>query len=678
MILRSITLDGIRSYIDETLIPISTGTTLIEGDIAAGKSTILYAIEFALFGLGSFKGTFLLNNKAKRGSVTLLFEADGKEYAVHRTLERKGEKIQQVDCYIKGPEGKNIFASTELKERILQILRFNEPPNARAQSVIYRYAVFTPQEEMKAIILKDPDERLQTLRRAFGIEQYKTAVQNSSAVASKVERRMDHLQGASSNLEELREKLVEEIRRRRELEASLGPLKEREKELRSGSDKEKASLKRLEEAREKMKNAEGRVPLIRSELAGNVEQRDNAKREEDRLEIRIKTEFEPKIAKLRQFTKPTEKSKVDLKEELQKYRNTKQKAENMSSKLEERIANFDSILEKNICPVCERQIEEKDFASKSTHLKVERVTVEKIIASSGTKINEFDALLEALGNYETAQGNLKNLVAQVEDLKATIEGKGNIVKKLDPIIRNLKNQLQAAQEEAKPLETLLATIDLQETRVREAEGALIKVGQDIASSNTKIEGSKENQGQMEGDMKMMEQLRKTKDSLAEHRIWLTEYMSPTIENIELHVMTTLNQRFDIQFQKWFRILMDDADLQVRVDDEFSPIIEREGYEQEYQALSGGERTSVALAYRLALNILVQEVATTGGSNLLILDEPTDGFSKEQLPRVREVLKELNCPQVILVSHETELESFADHVVRIENSNGVSSIHLNVK
>lgn len=61
------------------------------------------------------------------------------------------------------------------------------------------------------------------------------------------------------------------------------------------------------------------------------------------------------------------------------------------------------------------------------------------------------------------------------------------------------------------------------------------------------------------------------------------------------------------------------------------------------------------------------------SNLLILDEPTDGFSKEQLFKVREIVNELRCPEVIMVSHERELESFADQVFRIEKSNGVSTI-----
>src|SRR2546425_4787952 len=55
------------------------------------------------------------------------------------------------------------------------------------------------------------------------------------------------------------------------------------------------------------------------------------------------------------------------------------------------------------------------------------------------------------------------------------------------------------------------------------------------------------------------------------------------------------------------------------------------------------------------------IATLLGTDLLILDEPTDGFSKEQLSKFRDVLTELKCPQVILVSHERELEAFADHV-----------------
>jgi len=84
MILKSLKLENIRSYKEQT-IEFPLGTTLFEGDIGSGKSTILMAIEFALFGLGSERGNALLRIGAKRGSVTLRFEVNGEEYEVYRS-----------------------------------------------------------------------------------------------------------------------------------------------------------------------------------------------------------------------------------------------------------------------------------------------------------------------------------------------------------------------------------------------------------------------------------------------------------------------------------------------------------------------------------------------------------------------------------------------------------------
>jgi exonuclease SbcC len=81
---------------------------------------------------------------------------------------------------------------------------------------------------------------------------------------------------------------------------------------------------------------------------------------------------------------------------------------------------------------------------------------------------------------------------------------------------------------------------------------------------------------------------------------------------------------------------------------------------------------MALAYRFALNSVVRESIMTK-PELIILDEPTDGFSKEQVYKMRGLLEELDSRQVILVSHEKELESMADHIYRIEKRNGTSMV-----
>ena len=57
----------------------------------------------------------------------------------------------------------------------------------------------------------------------------------------------------------------------------------------------------------------------------------------------------------------------------------------------------------------------------------------------------------------------------------------------------------------------------------------------------------------------------------------------------------------------------------------------------------------------------------------MLDEPTDGFSTEQLDKIRDVLSQLNMKQVIIVSHEDKIESFVDNVIRVKKEEHISQI-----
>jgi exonuclease SbcC len=179
--------------------------------------------------------------------------------------------------------------------------------------------------------------------------------------------------------------------------------------------------------------------------------------------------------------------------------------------------------------------------------------------------------------------------------------------------------------------------------------------------------------ELEREIRDKEKERKAAERLKEYQIWLEEFLMPTLEAIEKYVMMNINQEFNQHFQKWWGMLVEDPSKDSRIDEDFTPIVEQDGYEQDYNYLSGGEKTSLALAYRLSLNTIVQRVSAGIKSNLLILDEPTDGFSKEQLFKIREILDELKCPQVVMVSHERELESFADQVMRVEKKDGISQI-----
>ena len=240
MILESIELKNIRSY-DEQKIEFPRGITLFEGDIGSGKSTILMAIEFAFFGTGSQKGDSMLSKKVKNGSVKLRFEVDGEKYEVYRELKRTTKAVNQhpTHCYLKIGEVENPFSPGELKQEILKILKFNEPASPNAQSKIYRYAVFTPQEEMKQI-LYDSDKRQETIRRAFGVEDYKNARQNAKKVSKTIENKSIRYQERGKDVPDLEIKL-------KELEDSMEKNKDIEKEnrdKRTNKEGEKVKIKK--------------------------------------------------------------------------------------------------------------------------------------------------------------------------------------------------------------------------------------------------------------------------------------------------------------------------------------------------------------------------------------------------------------------------------------------------
>ena len=672
MMLKALTLENIRSYKDETSIQFPAGTILFEGDIASGKSTILYAIEFALFGLGDMKSSSLLRNGAKRGRVALRFEVDGKEYEVHRSLVKKGRVAQQVECYIDGPNGKAVLSASELKERVLQILGFNEPPNPRAQSVIYRYAIFTPQEEMKEVILKEPDERLQTLRKALRIEDYKVAADNTSTLLGRLKEKAKYLEGATQDVDIIKKKIDDETKIIAKITGELDPLTLKEKELTKQIKTKNEKLKKLQGEREKIKKAEATIPLLRRQTEDKNESIRKTREQSQSLKKRI-DDTQPKIFELESVKQPTEKSKDDLRRTQNELRSKSKDAQKRRGGFDERIGNFNSILEQKVCPVCERPVEPEEFRVKCEHVIAERSSLDSEISTYEKSIIEIDQLVDELGRYETAQSQLSLLRSQMKENTDRIEQNNRTTNELTLEIKALEAQLKAALAEVEPLQQVLRDADALDREVQKLNSQLTDVGRQVSAKQASLQNSEETRRQLREQLDQKRRSLETLRVLREHNAWLGEYLAPTIENIEKHVMTSINQRFAEQFTRWFQILIDDTDMQVRINEDFSPIIEREGYEQDFNALSGGEKTSVALAYRLALNTTVQEVTIGGGSNLLILDEPTDGFSKEQLYKIRDILEELRCPQVILVSHEKELEGFADHVFRVQRSDGVSAL-----
>ncbi len=156
--------------------------------------------------------------------------------------------------------------------------------------------------------------------------------------------------------------------------------------------------------------------------------------------------------------------------------------------------------------------------------------------------------------------------------------------------------------------------------------------------------------------------------------WINEHFVNLMDVMERTMLLRVYHEFNDLFCTWFSLLVDDETISVRLDADFTPLITQNGHDAIFSNLSGGERTAICLAFRLALNKVINDVVSTiRTKDVLLLDEPTDGFSDEQLDHVRDVLDALGLAQIIIVSHAPKVESFVDHVIRIEKDEHQSRI-----
>ena len=289
MRLNKVKLENIRSYLYQE-IDFPEGTVLLSGDIGSGKSTVLLAIDFVLFGLqrGTLSGASLLRNGENRGAVELDFEVDDMSIVIKRTLKRENKSVTQDSGYIIINGEKRECTAIELKQMILDLLKYPKELLTKSKSLIYRYTVYTPQEEMKQILVGDKDMRLDTLRKVFGIDKYKRVKDNSKIFVSKVKEKKKELEGRVSDLNEKR--LEEESRKKEinEIEKKIKAVVPDLKLIKEGILKKKECIDKIEKDFEKLNELKKDLELNDLKLSHKVEARRDTKEELEELSKQIR------------------------------------------------------------------------------------------------------------------------------------------------------------------------------------------------------------------------------------------------------------------------------------------------------------------------------------------------------------------------------------------------------
>ena len=671
MLIRRLVIRNIRSYGgEETALDLPEGVILIEGDIGSGKSSLLYALEFALFGLSDLKGSYLLNEGRKDGRVSVTFETDGTEYTIERSLRVKGADVVQDECRISTSGEWERLSPSDLKERVVSILGFNEPTHPKAESLVYRYAVFTPQEQMKQILTQNSEERLQVIRRVLGAQSYQVAAENSATVEKKVREAAFGRRKAAEDLEEKKDEVEEVSEALARLESDIPRIERRETAaanlVRTLDAKWKESLR----DREELGKAEARIPRLGEDIA---DLREEMVEDEDRLrglESQLTNEIEPIVAKFEATPRPALDSK-EAEKTLSQARETLTQLRGSVRVLEEDLEKTRDLVKKGVCPLCGQRIS-GDFHARTEHSEHELTRVKQQTSSSEAEVDSLTEQLESIKAFEGAEKEFQR--AQRDKMKAENEI-SSVRKRLQETNMKLSralSELKEAEMKAKETGALSQEIAGLEADLNEARSDEMAAALELTRARTELADSSRELERLRGEVRKKEASLQESRRLTTYQNWLAEYFRPTVELIERQTLSLAAARFNDHFQRFFTVLVDDPDMVVRVKEDFSPVFEREGFEQDFDALSGGERTSMALAYRFALNSVVRETVSTR-PELVILDEPTDGFSKEQVFKMRGLLDELDSRQVILVSHEKELESMADHIFKVEKKNGSSVV-----
>ncbi|MHA2182697.1 MAG: AAA family ATPase, partial [Promethearchaeota archaeon] len=188
MILQSVEINNIRS-IRNAKIDFPSSTMLFFGDVGSGKSSVLKSIEFALFGTlvhGDLSGDSLLRRGKSKASVNLTFSIEGKNYSIKRNLskDRKGKVSQLEGTFLELDSGtQTTYAPTDMRRKVLSLLSYSVSRYEKATKIpLFRYTVYTPQEQVKEIIQAAPEERFEILKEVFGIEKYETTLKNIETI----------------------------------------------------------------------------------------------------------------------------------------------------------------------------------------------------------------------------------------------------------------------------------------------------------------------------------------------------------------------------------------------------------------------------------------------------------------------------------------------------------------
>src|SRR6056297_3495622 len=269
-------LENFKCYADADL-RLDRGVTVIHGVNGSGKSSLLEACFFALYGARALDRTLdeLVTIGAEEATVELWFAHGGESYHLKRRVRVTDDRASTAECVLEQADGV-VEGARDVRERVTSLLRMDHSA--------FVNCAYVRQGEVNKLINATPSERqdmIDDLLQLGKLEEYRERASDArlgvksvlddrrgslTELESQVEAKEDkELHGLLNDLESKRNGLTEKIER---YEAQ----KENARETR---DEAAAVLESYEEKREELAELDEDVEDLQSKIANVESERDD-------------------------------------------------------------------------------------------------------------------------------------------------------------------------------------------------------------------------------------------------------------------------------------------------------------------------------------------------------------------------------------------------------------------
>jgi exonuclease SbcC len=543
--------------------------------------------------------------------------------------------INQINLYrikikIKKEKEKNYNKYIEIKERI-------------KEKEVY-YNNYITKRRIYEQYLVEYEEKKNTLNKiSFSEEEFEKLVnqrdqirielQNLSHQIGEKEGKLKELERIIQNLKDVRENKCPVCGRELSSEIRSHILKEYEEE----SNRLKVELLNLKNIYNKLENDLINTEKILQNSNRNKNLKENLINYLKDLELKITS----LIRELQDLEKDYQEYIVfrrelqDLEKDYQEYISLLEYTEEGLLKLEEEKYKLEEEIK-----IIKEEIEKENINIDENELKYKlKILEEKKKILEEKKILKMK-LISKIKDKESLEKMLNNITEEMIKLNFNEDNYKN--KKLN--YEKLKEELMKLNGDLNRFygqkETLLLSIKDRERRIREFEVQI--------SEEQKL-------------YRAIEKLKRVREALSEKR--LQAYLISASKNILENNLNEIITKFDLSF----------TSVEINPLNKYEiTVLTNTGNRISSKLLSGGEKIALAIGLRLSI-----AKAILSDIGFLILDEPTvhlDEYRKQELLNVIRNSTSI-VPQIIVVSHDQELISVGDYIIKVEKRNDNSIIKV---